>query len=93
MTDRHDAALRAALAERDRLRAQWQGHYTDNYVVTRIVEEALAAADAPEEPWRAFQCAHNHHELCQRDFGLVISPGEKTRPLAVCKCLCHGSDK
>lgn len=49
MTDRHEAALRAALAERDRLqREECHGvtPLTTNHVVGRIVEAALAAADA-----------------------------------------------
>lgn len=46
MTDRHEAALRAALTERDshQLLRNLPPHATD-YLVTRIVEAALVAID------------------------------------------------
>lgn len=95
MTNRHDAALRAALAERDRRWRRSENRYyplADDELVAHIVEAALAAADAHEQPWISAECARRDHDNCKRDFGLTISPGEKIRPLAVCKCLCHGTD-
>ncbi len=49
VTDRHDAALRAALEERDQRSINssvWREYpVADDYIVARIVEAALAAAD------------------------------------------------
>lgn len=78
MTDRHEAAVRAALAERDRLVYPANEAVAD-WVIESIVEAALAV-EWSHPHYTSTYCIHELHDDCRLTCKHCKTP---------CRCGCH----